>query len=70
MSRKIQLMVLPDASGNRKAPRKCHSQTLANLSISASSACGCKFSKRSMIHNDETPEVFLKFTKDDETQWI
>ena len=70
MSRKIQLMVLPNTSGNRKAPRKCQSQTLANLSISASSACGCKFSKRSVIHNNETLEVFLKFTKDNETRWI
>jgi hypothetical protein len=61
MSRKIQLMVLPDASGNTKEPRKCHNHTLAYLSILASSAYGCKLLKRSHIHNDVTLEVFLKF---------
>ena len=40
-SRKAQLMVLPDASGNRKAPKKCHNHTLAYLSISCSGASGC-----------------------------
>ena len=40
MLRKAQLMVLPDASGNRKAPKKCHSYTLAYLSI-YSRAFGC-----------------------------
>jgi hypothetical protein len=34
MSINIQLMVLPDPSGKRKEPRKCHSQTLACLSLS------------------------------------
>jgi hypothetical protein len=70
MSRKIQLMVLPDASRNRKEPRKCHSHTLAYLSILASSAYGCKLLKHSHIHNNMTPEVFLKFIELHENQWI
>jgi hypothetical protein len=59
MSRKIQLMVLPETSEKRKAPRKCQSHTRTNLSICASSACGYKYSKRSVIQDDETPELFL-----------
>jgi hypothetical protein len=70
MSTKIQLMVLPDTSGNRKEPRKFYSHTRANLSISASPAAGCMLSKHSMSHNDVTPEVFLKFTKHNERLWI
>jgi hypothetical protein len=70
MSTKIQLMVLLDALRNRKEPRKCHSHTQANLSISASLAIGCRLSKRSMSHNDVTQEVFLKFTKHNERLWI
>ena len=41
MLRKAQLMVLPDTSGNRKAPKKCHRHTLAYLLISYSRAFGC-----------------------------
>jgi hypothetical protein len=63
-------MVLPDASANKKEPRKCHSHTLAYLSFSASLAYGCELSKRSHIHNDLTPEVFLKFIELHENQWI
>jgi hypothetical protein len=70
MSRKIQLMVLLDASANRKEPRKCHNHTLAYLWISASLAYGFKLLKRSHIHNDVTSEVFLKFIELHENQWI
>jgi hypothetical protein len=69
MSRKIQLMVLPDASGIGKCQGSAR-DTLVNLPISASSACGCKLSKRFVIHEDETPKLFQEFTKDNETQWI
>ena len=60
--KKTQLMVLPDASGNRKAPQKCHSRTLAYLLISCSVAFGCSVAlKFSVVHTELTPEVFLKF---------
>ena len=39
MLRKAQLMVLLDASGNMKAPKKCHNHTLAYLSISGAFGC-------------------------------
>ena len=65
MLRKAQLMVLPDASGNRKAPKKCHSHTLAYLSISCSGASGCSGApKFSVIQTELTPDVFLQFLKD------
>jgi hypothetical protein len=60
-------MVLLDVSGNRKAPNKCHSHTLAYLSISCSRASrwsgGPKFS---VIQTELTPDVFLKFLIDNE----
>ena len=59
------MMVLPDASGNRKAPKKCHSHTLAYLSISCSGASGYSGApKFSVIQTELTPDVFLKFFKD------
>lgn len=62
MAKNTQLMVLPDASGNRNAPRKCHSHTLAYLSISCSRAFRCNGAlKFSVIHAEVTPKVFLKF---------
>ena len=62
MLRKAQLMVLLDASGNRKAPKKCHSHTLAYLSISCSGAFGCSGApKFSVIRLELTPDVFLKY---------
>ena len=65
MLRKAQLMVLPDTLGNRKAPKKCHSHTLAYLSISCSGASGCSGApKFSVIQTELTPDVFLKFLKD------
>ena len=65
MLRKAQLMVLPDASGNRKAPKKCHSHTLAYLSISCSGASGCSGTpKFSVIQTERTSNVFVKFLKD------
>ena len=58
-------MVLPDASGNRKAPKKCHIHTLAYLSIFCSGASGCSDAlKFSVIQTELTPDVFLKFLKD------
>jgi hypothetical protein len=66
ISRNIQLMVLPDTSGKRKEPRKCHSQTLAYLSFSASVGCSGKLLKLSQIHVDMTPEVLLKYKNQDE----
>ena len=55
-------MVLPDASGNRKAPKKCHSHTLAYLSISYSGESGCSGAlKFSIIQTKLTPDVFLKY---------
>ena len=65
MLRKAQLMVLLDTSGNRKAPKKCHNHTLAYLSISCSGAFGCSGApKFSVIQTELTPDVFLKFFKD------
>ena len=65
MLRKAQLMVLPDASGNRKAPKKCHSHTLAYLSISYSGVFGCSGApKFSVVQTELTPDVLLKFFKD------
>ena len=65
MFRKAQLMVLPDTLGNRKAPKKCHSHTLAYLSISYSGASRCSgASKFSVIQTELTPDVFLQFLKD------
>ena len=62
MLRKAQLMVLPDASGNTKTPKKCHSHTLAYLSISYSGAFGCSGApKVSVIQLELTPDVFLKY---------
>jgi hypothetical protein len=63
MSRKIQLTTLPDASGNKNVPRKCHSHTRAYVSTVLGPACVSRLSKRSMSHYDVTPEVFLKFAK-------
>jgi len=60
MSTNIQLMLLPEASGNRNEPRKFHNQTLANLSAVASLEFGGKVPKRSLSHIDVTPETFLK----------
>ena len=58
-------MVLPDTSGNRKVPKKCHSHTLAYLSISYSGASRCSGApKFSVIQTELTPDVFLKFFKD------
>ena len=58
-------MVLPDVSGNRKAPKKCHSHTLAYLSISCTGAFGCSGApKFSVIQTELTPDVFLQFLKD------
>jgi hypothetical protein len=58
-------MVLPDASRNRMAPKKCHSHTLAYLSISCSGASRCRGApKFSIIQTELTPDVFLKFLKD------
>ena len=58
-------MVLLDASGNRKEPKKCHSHTLAYLSISCSGASGCSGApKFSVIQTELTPYVFLQFFKD------
>jgi len=58
-------MVLPDASGNRKAPKKCHSHTLTYLSISYSRVSGCSDApKFSVIQTELTPDLFLKFLKD------
>ena len=55
-------MVLLDASGNRKEPKKCHSHTLAYLSISYSGAFGCSGApKVSVIQLELTPDVFLKY---------
>ena len=65
MLRKAQLMVLPDASRNRKVPKKCHNHTLAYLSISCSRASGCsRAPKFSIIQTELTPDVFLQFLKD------
>ena len=62
MLRKAQLMVLPDASGNRKAPKKCHSYILAYLSISCFGASGYSGApKFSVIQTELTPDVFLKY---------
>ena len=62
MLRKAQLMVLPDASGNRKAPKKCHSHTLAYLSISYSGASRCSGApKFSVIQLELTLDVFMKY---------
>ena len=62
MLRKVQQMVLLDESGNRKAPKKCHSHTLAYLSISCSGAFGCSGApKFSVIQTELTPDVFLKY---------
>ena len=58
-------MVLPNALGNRMAPKKCHSHTLAYLSISFSGASGCSGAlKFSVIQTELTPDVFLKSLKD------
>ena len=55
-------MVLPNASRNRKAPKKCHSHTLAYLSISYSRAFGCSGAlKFYVIQTKLTPDVFLKY---------
>ena len=60
-------MVLPDVLGNRKASKKCHSHTLAYLSISCSGAPGCSGAlKFSVIQTELTPDVFLKFLIDNE----
>jgi hypothetical protein len=32
--RKIQLMLSPEESGNKKAPKKCHNHTFAYISTS------------------------------------
>ena len=62
MLRKAQLMVLPDASGNRKAPKKYHSHTLAYLSISCSRVFRCSDTpKFSVIQTELTPDVFQKY---------
>ena len=62
MLRKAQLMVLPNMSGNRKAPKKCHSHTLAYLSIFCSGASGCSGAlKFYVIQTELTPDVFLKY---------
>jgi hypothetical protein len=60
---KIQLTTLPDASGNKNVPRKCHNQTRAYVSTVPGPACVSKLSKRPMSHCDVTPKVFLKFAK-------
>ena len=58
-------MVLPDMLGKRKAPKKCHIHTLAYLSISCSRAFGYSGAlKYSVIQLELTPDVFLKFLKD------
>ena len=58
-------MVLHDASGNRKEPKKCHSHTLAYLSISCSGASGCSGApKFSVIQTKLIPDVFMQFLKD------
>jgi hypothetical protein len=59
-------MVLPDLSGKRKEPRKCHSQTLVYLSLSASVGFLGNLLKFSQIHMDVTPEVLLKYIGHDE----
>ena len=62
MLRKTQLMVLPNVSRNRKAPKKCHNHTLAYLSISYSGAFGCSGTpKFSVIQLELTLDVFLKY---------
>ena len=58
-------MVLPDVSRNKKAPKKCHSHTLAYLSISCSRVFGYSSAlKFSVIQTELTPDVFLKLLKD------
>ena len=48
--------------GNRKVPKKCHSHTLAYLSISCSRVFGCSGAlKFSVIQTELTPKVFLKY---------
>jgi len=60
-------MVLPDTLGNRKAPKKCHSHTLAYLSISCSRVFGCSGAlKFSVIQTELTLDVFLKILIDNE----
>ena len=67
MFRKAQLMVLPDASRNRKVPKKCRSHTLAYLSISCSRASGCSDAmKFYAIQTELTQDVFLKNLIDNE----
>jgi hypothetical protein len=60
MFRNTQLIVFPDASGKRKAPRKCHNHTLAYVSTIASGASGARSLKFCVIHMEFTPEVFLQ----------
>jgi hypothetical protein len=60
--KKIQLMVFPDVSGNKRAPKKCHNHTLAYLSMSCSATFGGSGApKFCVIHTEVTPEVLLKF---------
>jgi len=67
MFRKAQLMVLLDASGNKKVPKKCRSHTLAYLSILCSRASGCNgATKFSVIQTELTLDVFLKILIDNE----
>ena len=55
-------MVLPDASGNRKVPKKCHNHTLAYLSISCSRVFRSSDTpKFSVIQTELTPDVFQKY---------
>ena len=55
-------MVLPDASGNRKVLKKCHSHTLAYLSITYFGASRCSGAlKFSVIQTELTLDVFLKY---------
>jgi hypothetical protein len=60
IGRKIQLMVLPDESGNKNAPRKCHSHTLAYLSTMCSGTPSGQCLKFSVSHIEGTPEGFLQ----------